>query len=241
MIPGSSAVERSTVNRVAVGSNPTPGAVNYLRLHRPARCSAVRERPEVFRALPRRGRNPKATGEMSEAAVTYHLLRAGYELAKPLGDNARYDLLIELGDRIVRVQVKTGRLRADGAVLFPTCSSQAHRGRGTQAYRGQCDLFAVYCPETEETYLLPVCAAGMRSCSLRVRPALNRQARGVRWAADYRVGVVDVDALLGTVTAESSASSASARSTRRPSGPTRNRASAAPPAESPAARGTASA
>jgi hypothetical protein len=209
-------------------------------LLRPASLLAVRERPGVFRAQPRRGRNPKATGEMSEAAVTYHLVRAGFELAKPLGDNARYDLILELGDRLVRVQVKTGRLRADGAILFPTCSSQAHRGRGTTAYRGQCELFAVYCPETDDTYLLPVDAAGMRSCSLRVRPARNSQARGVRWAADYRVGVVDVRALL-TTTAVSSASSANARSTRRPSAETRKWASAAPPAQSPAPRGTASA
>jgi hypothetical protein len=200
----------------------------------------VRERPGVFRARPLRPRNPKAVGELSEAAVIHHLVRAGFDLAKPLGDNARYDLILEHGERLLRVQVKTGRLHADGAIVFPTCSSQAHRGRGVHGYRGQCELFAVYCPETDATYLVPVDAAGGRSCSLRVRPAANGQSRGVRWASDYRVGVVDVDALL-TVTAESSASSANARSTRRPSGERRKRTTAAPPAESDAARGTASA
>jgi len=200
----------------------------------------VRERPEVSYCGPRRKRNPKAVGELSEAAVVHHLVRAGYELAKPLGDNQRYDLLIEEPDRFLRVQVKTGRLKRDGAVHFPTCSSQAHRGRGTFTYRGQCELFAVYCPELDETYLVPVDAAGTRGCSLRVRPSRNGQTRGVRWAADYRVGVVDLRALL-TVTAESSASSANARSTRRPSGDTRKRTTAAPPAGSGAARGTASA
>ncbi len=241
MIRGSSAVERPTVNRVAVGSNPTPGARDYLQLVRPAAPTAVRERPEVFRVPAARRRwNPKAIGELSEAAVVYHLMRAGYELARPLGDNARYDLILEHGERLVRVQVKTGRLRPDGAVFFPTCSSQAHRGRGQASYRGQCELFGVYCPELDESYLVPVAGTGARGCSLRVRPAANNQARGVRWAADYRVGAVDVAALL-TVTAESSASSANARSTRRPSGDTRKRASAAPPAGSGAARGTASA
>ena len=201
---------------------------------------AVCERPEVFRVGVRRAWNPKAVGEASEAAVVYHLVRAGYELAKPLGDNARYDLIIELDDRFLRVQVKTGRLRADGAIVFPTCSSQAHRGRGTMTYRGQCELFAVFCPETDDTYLVPVDATGLRSCHLRVRAPENNQAHRIRWAADYRVGVVDVRALL-TTTAESSASSANARSTRRPSGESRKRITAAPPAESAAPRGTASA
>lgn len=225
---------------MAVGSIPTPGAVDYLRLLRTARPLAVRERPEVFRAPPVRRRNPKAVGELSEAAVVHHLVRAGYELARPLGDNQRYDLLIEDGDRFLRVQVKTGRLNAAGAVHFPTCSSQVHRGRGRATYRRQCELFAVYCPELDESYLVPVDGTGDRECFLRVRPTANNQARGVRWAADYRVGVVDVRALL-TATAGSSASRANARSTRRPSGESRKRITAAPPAESAAPRGTASA
>ena len=240
-IRGSSVVERPTVNRVAVGSNPTPGARDHLRLIHPATRLAVCEQPGVFRVpSPRRSWNPKAIGELSEAAAVYHLVRAGYDVARPLGDNARYDLILEDGDRLLRVQVKTGRLNARGSVFFPTCSSQAHRGRGYSSYRGQCELFAVYCPELDETYLVPVAGTGSRGCSLRVRPSKNYQTRGVRWAADYRVGVVDVRALL-TTTAESSASSAKARSTRRPSDDTRKRASAAPPAESGAARGTASA
>lgn len=188
---------------------------------------------------PTRRWNPKAVGQLSEAAVVYHLVRAGFELAKPLGDNARFDMIIEHGARLLRVQVKTGRLK-DGAVQFPTCSSQIHRGRGRMTYHGQCELFAVYCPELDETYLVPVDGTGGRACNLRVRPTVNRQSRRIRWAADYRVDVVNLGALL-TTTAESSASSAPARSTRRPSAESRKRTIAAPPAESGAARGTASA
>lgn len=200
----------------------------------------VRERPPAFATRTPRRRNPKAVGELSEAAVVHHLVRAGYELARPLGDNQRYDLLIEEPDRFLRVQVKTGRLHRTGAVVFATCSSQVHRGRGKLSYRGQCELFAVYCPELDESYLVPVHEAGTSGCSLRVRPPKNGQSRNVRWAADYRVGVVDVRALL-TVTAASSASSANARRTRCPAGDTRKRTTAAPPTESGAARGTASA
>lgn len=222
-----------------MGSSPTPGAFHYLRLL-PSAATAVRERPEVLCVAPVRTRNPKGIGELSEAAVVHHLVRAGYELARPLGDNQRYDLIIEQGDRLLRVQVKTGRLHCTGAIVFPTSSSQAHRGRGRRSYRGQCELFAVYCPDLEETYLVPVDAAGTSACSLRVRPPENGQLRGVRWAADYRVGVVDVRTLL-TTTAESTASSAPARSTRRPASERRKRTTAAPPPESGAARGTASA
>ena len=178
-------VEQSTVNRLAVGSIPTSGAHRYPRPHALARLRAVRERPRVYALNARASRNPKAIGELSEMAAALHLMRAGYDVAQPFGDNARYDLVIDDGARLLRVQVKTGRLGQDGGIAFPTCSSQVHRGRGRMTYHGQCDLFAVYCPELDQTYLVPVEVTGARSCTLRVEPPKNNQAAGVRWAADY--------------------------------------------------------
>ena len=129
--------------------------------------------------------SPKQVGEHSEVFVLAALVRAGYEvLIAPFTDNRRYDLVIDDGERFLRVQVKTGRLR-DGAVIFPTSSSQAHRGRGRQSYRGACELFAVYCPDNEGVYLVPVDEVGEAKCRLRVEPAANGQQSGLRWAAQY--------------------------------------------------------
>lgn len=179
-------VEQSTVNRLAVGSIPTSGACDYLRLHAAAPVRAVRERPGVFALGTRATRNSKATGEISEVAVVLQLMRAGYDVSRPFGDNARYDLMIDDGARLLRVQVKTGRLRA-GTVQFATSSSQLHRGRGRRHYRGACDVFAVYCPDLDAVYLVPVDAVGAVESRLRIDPPRNGQAVGVRWAADYKL------------------------------------------------------
>lgn len=160
--------------------------MRYLRPSHPVVFSAVRERPEVVYATGRRPRNPKAVGELSEAAVVHHLIRAGYDLAKPLGDNARYDLIIDDGDRFLRVQIKTGRL-VEGVIRFEASSSQAHRGRGRQSYRGQIELFAVYSPDLDKTYLVPVDECGAIGGTLRLEPPRNSQRAGVRWAAQYEV------------------------------------------------------
>ena len=130
---------------------------------------------------------PKEVGEHSEKRVLAALLWAGYEpLVPAYTDSRRYDLVLDLGDRFARVQVKTGRL-VDGAVVFPTSSSQAHRGRGRQSYRGQVDLFAVYCPHNERVYLVPAEECGAIMGTLRVEPPRNGQARGIRWACDYEL------------------------------------------------------
>lgn len=146
----------------------------------------MRERPGVFALGARAVRNTKAVGEISEIAVVLRLMRAGYDVSRPFGDNARYDLVIDDGARLSRVQVKTARLRA-GKIQFATSSSQLHRGRGRQHYRGACDLFAAYCPDLDAVYLVPVDEVGVVECCLRFEPPRNGQRAGVRWARDYEL------------------------------------------------------
>lgn len=70
--------------------------------------------------------------------------------------------------------------------MFKTHSDNGH-GWGRRDYRGQVDYFAVYCPETDKVYLVPVEDVGTNEGSLRVEPTLNEQQKGVRWAVDYEI------------------------------------------------------
>jgi hypothetical protein len=55
------------------------------------------------------------------------------------------------------------------------------------------DYFAVYCPETEGVYLVPITAVPNRvSTALRVSPPRNNQRRFIRLAADYEIAKVSV-------------------------------------------------
>jgi hypothetical protein len=83
-------------------------------------------KPNDGNGTPRR--NTKAIGNFSEIMVMEALARAGYFVAVPLGDNSRYDLIAERDNKLLRVQVKSGRLRK-GAILFACYSSHAHRKR----------------------------------------------------------------------------------------------------------------
>jgi hypothetical protein len=102
----------------------------------------------------------------------------------PFGDNQRFDLVIYREGQFVRVQCKTARLR-DGAVVFKTCSSQAHRGGGRKGYQNEADFFMAYCPETGKIYSIPVAETGTDTCSLRVNAPKNKQVQHIRWAKDF--------------------------------------------------------
>ena len=124
--------------------------------------------------------------------VLARLLAVYPMVLRPFGENQRYDLLIDDRDRFIRVQCKTGRLRR-GGVLFKTCSFSYHHpsNQGTkhyqQDYRGEADLFGVYCPDNDRVYLVPVDEVGIRTCFLRIDPAKNAQLKKVRWAEDYEL------------------------------------------------------
>lgn len=131
--------------------------------------------------------NSNSIGAHTEGRVLAALLQAGYVVAIPFGV-ARYDLVIETPKGFKRVQCKTGRLRS-GAVVFNTYSLGNVRRTGqysTQPYQGSADLFGVYCPDTDKTYLVPV-DGNVAEIRLRVDQARNGQQINVRWAVDYEM------------------------------------------------------
>src|SRR6266545_2475327 len=122
-------------------------------------------------------KHPKAIGDRSTMAAMLALNDAGFAVSIPFGENVRYDLIIDDGQRLARVQCKTGRLRR-GAVLFNVCSCYGHHlrpGDARRTYHGQVDYFAGYCPDTGGGYLIPIDDLPVSNqASLRVEPSRNR-------------------------------------------------------------------
>jgi PD-(D/E)XK nuclease superfamily protein len=135
--------------------------------------------------------HPKAKGDRSVLAIMLALNEAGYALLVPFGENTRYDLVIDDGSRLSRVQCKTGRLRS-GAVTFNVCSTYAHHPNPRvvrRDYHGQVDYFAVFCPDNRRAYLIPIAELPLRKQGrLRVDPPRNNQRLGIRFAADFEIG-----------------------------------------------------
>lgn len=140
--------------------------------------------------------HPKSVGDRSTLAIMLALREAGFAVSVPFGENTRYDLIADDGERLLRVQCKSGRLR-HGAILFATASTYGHHrtpGQSRRDYQGQIDYFAVYCRATAGVYLVPIAdVPGRTSGTLRVAPCRNGQRTGVRSAADYEIARVPVE------------------------------------------------
>lgn len=138
---------------------------------------------------PRMRRDTKGIGDRSEAAVLAALIRHGYLVSIPFGENQRYDMIADDGERLLRIQVKTGRLRA-GYIFFRSCSTHQHRRHGptaSRAYFGEIDYLAVARPGNGKVYLLPESELKRTGGHLRLAPTANRQGRNIRWASQYEL------------------------------------------------------
>jgi PD-(D/E)XK endonuclease len=140
--------------------------------------------------------HPKTKGDLSTLAIILALRTNGFDVSVPFGENTRYDLIIDDGTTLGRVQCKTGRLRR-GAVIFNACSYYAHHPNPKVTYRnylGQIDFFAVCCRETSQVYLIPIGDIPLgRAGTLRVDPPRNNQRRRIRFARDYAIATISVE------------------------------------------------
>ncbi len=125
-------------------------------------------------------------GDLSESSVLRAFIKAGFVVSMPFGDGAPYDLIVDTGNRLLKVQVKTGRLRG-GCVLFAAQRINGHHGTKRYKYdEGEIDLFAVYCPDNEQIYLVPT-LGDLAEGRLRIDVTRNNQQQKVRWAKDFEL------------------------------------------------------
>lgn len=94
----------------------------------------------------------KQRGEMAEAAFLAVAAALGLRVAKPWGESSRYDLIVDTGRNLLRVQVKSAHKAGEyGGYTF-----HAH-GNSTRVYGAdEIDVLAAYVVPVGAWYLFPV-------------------------------------------------------------------------------------
>lgn len=124
-------------------------------------------------------------GEIGKLKVQTRATELGYTVSIPAVES-RYDLVLDDGKQLLRVQVKYSDEVIGGAVavgLKTECRNSGYR-RNYEA--GEIDVVIAYLPATGKCYwLTPKEFAGVGSVALRLEPAKNNQKKGVRLAKDF--------------------------------------------------------
>lgn len=101
--------------------------------------------------------NSSRKGDESEAVVVSELMKLGYSVSIPFGDNDRYDLIVDDGNKLQKVQVKTANYKED-KIQF-NCYSDTYKNGNRELNHyseEEIDAYVVYCSETEDCFWVDV-------------------------------------------------------------------------------------
>ena len=131
----------------------------------------------------------KTKGDTAEMMVAADLVKRGYRIAFPYGEDSDYDLIVERGGRLERIQVKYTESRNN--VVSVRCQSHSLTNgkiRRTKHYTAETiEWLAVYDRVTSCCYYVPAAelGGGRSEMSLRLAPTLSGRKLGINWASDY--------------------------------------------------------
>jgi PD-(D/E)XK endonuclease len=125
-------------------------------------------------------------GALAEAKIAAAAIELGVGVSKPISP-LPYDLVFELGKRLLRVQCKWAVLHGQTIELRCRRCRRGPSGLIHQRYDdGAVDAFAAYCNALDRCFFVPAAVvAGRVVVALRVAPTRNNQLALVNWADDF--------------------------------------------------------
>jgi len=112
------------------------------------------------------------------------VLRKGYKVALPLGEDWPYDLIVLRNNSLERVQCKYSESK-DGYIAVH-CRS-ANNWKTKKYHKNEIDWIACYDKTTEQCYYVPssLLGEGRSYLHLRIKAPLNGMKKGIRYAKDF--------------------------------------------------------
>ncbi len=126
----------------------------------------------------------KTKGDLGQVMVMGDLLSRGYKVALPLGEDWRYDLVVDRKNRLLKIQCKY--TEAAKGVIKVRC--ETHDGRNYYKYtKKDLDFIAVYDKITQKCYYIKnsYLESNRATMTLRLTPAKNNQTKKIFNAKDF--------------------------------------------------------
>lgn len=128
-------------------------------------------------------------GGIAQAKVEQRALEKGFLVSKPIIEQSRYDLIIDNGDELKRLQIKyCGKEQnsSKGSVCVDL-RKQALNGKVTKGYKkSEVDAIVVYIPQIDKVCYFPIDMVDRKSTiTIRYKRSANNQQKRVIYADDY--------------------------------------------------------
>ena len=132
----------------------------------------------------------KQKGNITEMECILAFMKAGYKVSIPYGEDCKYDLVVDINNKLYRIQCKTSHAltNPEDGFKFKTKSVviTTHGVKENHYETNEIDYFATYW--NNECYLIPVQECSVEK-TLRFAPPKNGQTKGITFAKDYLLNV----------------------------------------------------
>ena len=133
--------------------------------------------------------NTVSIGDVGESIAIAEFVKAGFAVTKPLTNNARYDLIVDIKNKLYKVQVKSTQSIVDRKMLFATKTTNYTKGSwSNHGYTfDEIDMFFLYCVENNWCGLyIPSQEKDIpTSIAIRTEKPKNNQKIGIHMKEDY--------------------------------------------------------
>ncbi|HUD21153.1 MAG TPA: group I intron-associated PD-(D/E)XK endonuclease [Candidatus Saccharimonadales bacterium] len=128
--------------------------------------------------------NKKEKGDLAELQVASELIRVGWKVLFPYGEDHRYDLVAERQGNYRRIQVKYAT--PNNGVLNVNCRS-SNNWSVINYSAEDIDVLAVFNPESSVVYFIPVSEINKSLFKLRLVDTKNLQEKKIHPAEQFLV------------------------------------------------------
>ena len=132
--------------------------------------------------------NTKSQGNIAEIAVIKEFLKNGFKVSLPYGDNSSYDIIVEdSSKKLYKIQVKSCQSVSDnGCCSFKIGKNRSNKSNNfsIKYEENEVDVFALYCLELDEIYLIDYHEVGVDGVSIRINKN-QRITKNMKFREDY--------------------------------------------------------
>lgn len=133
--------------------------------------------------------NSKQKGNITEVECMLAFLKLGYNVLTPYGDCERYDFVVDINNKLYKIQAKTANTSHinEGYIEFKTSNKTTRNGTFVRNFytSEQVDFFAT--SYNGQCYLVPISETSRQTKRLRFTTPKNGQANGITFAEEYEL------------------------------------------------------
>lgn len=133
--------------------------------------------------------NTSQLGNIGESRVLSEFVKLGVQCYLPYGDGSICDLIIDVNNRLYKIQIKTTeKLNKSGAMEWKITRQDGYHGSRVTYSLNDIDFFCLYCLETDNVCMIEF-SNDFHTNTISIRPndyAGNRLST-MRFASDYSI------------------------------------------------------